>query len=64
MYNVLVFKKNMHKPGHFPIHHSIWGEIFFLSMGQEKGFTLVLMQFSSFLRVRHSTPHFFSETNV
>jgi len=37
-------KKNVHKPEHVQIHHSIWGDIIFLSMGQKQD----LPQFASF----------------
>jgi len=37
IYNLLDLKKIVHKPGHFPIHHSNGGEIPFLSLGQKIG---------------------------
>jgi len=45
---MLFLNKIMHKTGHFTMHNSICGVFIFLSMGQEKGFTSVFMDFSSF----------------
>jgi len=33
---MLVLKKIVHKPGHFRVHHSVWEEIIFLSMGEKQ----------------------------
>ena len=68
---MLVLKNIEHKLGHFPIHHSIWGEIFFFSMEQKKDLPQCSCIFHLFkyvviiiLKVRQSAPHFFTETHV
>jgi len=57
--HVVVLKKIMHTPGYFTIHHSNWGEIIFLSMGQKIGLPqfscishLVLYILSYFLKLK------------
>jgi len=65
------FEENYAQTRNFLTHHLIWAEIIVICMGQKQilpQFSLIFHLFKYvviiFLRVRHSTSHFFTKTHV